>query len=544
MKKNFIRLLIILMSFSLLGIIAIQYIWITNAIEIKGKQFDQNVNNALNQTVKNLEQSENVQILSYIGNNKNSRIDTNIFIYNNSKRPKKKTKIKYDFDLDIDIDEHEEVDIEEVEDIDIEILEEVGIEELEDINISIEKMQQINWDSIAEIMEKVTKNITPEVIKNTNLLTQTKVFSKKNTDSINIIINEKSKELSKTAQKLAIEFRNFQQPINERLENKKIQKTLKKEFRNKGINLSFSYKIKKSKKLNPKEYKIQLFPNDIIDKDNYLTVSFFNRQDYILSSISWLLVVSALLTIFIILTFIITIFIILRQKKISEMKSDFINNMTHEFKTPIATISVAADTLRSPKISEEKPPILHFTQIIKDETKRMNRQVENILQIARLEKKSIILNCQNINIHEIINNTVKNFQLQIEQKKGEINLSLIASNYHIEGDNFHITNMISNLLDNANKYTKKNPKIKIETSNLDNGILISVIDNGIGMNREVQKNIFKKFYRETSGNIHNIKGFGLGLSYVKAIVELHKGWINVKSKEKEGSQFDIFIPYN
>ena len=242
-------------------------------------------------------------------------------------------------------------------------------------------------------------------------------------------------------------------------------------------------------------------------------------------------------------TFSFTLFLILRQKKISEIKSDFINNMTHQFKTPLATISLTSDSLLNEKIQQDKKSMLFFFSIIKEESKRMNNQVENILQMALFEKKKIDLNFELLNIHDLIRNAISHINLQIEKANGIIEMELNAVNQNIFTDKVHFTNVIYNLIDNSIKYNEGIPQIKIATSNRKDGVLILIEDNGIGMSMRSQKNIFDRFYRATKGNVHNVKGFGLGLSYVKEVVSLNKGDIWVKSEVGKGSIFTVFLPF-
>ncbi|MFZ1635084.1 MAG: HAMP domain-containing sensor histidine kinase, partial [Chitinophagales bacterium] len=237
-----------------------------------------------------------------------------------------------------------------------------------------------------------------------------------------------------------------------------------------------------------------------------------------------------------------TVVILLRQKKLSEIKNDFINNMTHEFKTPLATISLAVDAVNNPMILKDESKIKHYTHIIKEENKRMNAQVEKVLQMALLDKNEISLSTDDIDIHDIIYRAVENISVQVEEKDGKIDMELAAERYELTGDEVHLSNVISNLLDNANKYSPEKPEIKITTESDDKGIYITVADHGIGMSNDDVKMIFEKFYRVPTGNVHNIKGFGLGLTYVKAIIEAHKGTIDVKSQPKKGSQFKLFLP--
>jgi two-component system phosphate regulon sensor histidine kinase PhoR len=291
-------------------------------------------------------------------------------------------------------------------------------------------------------------------------------------------------------------------------------------------------------------YKVRLFPDNIIRQDLVLSVVFPERANYILGRMVWILGGSFLFSLIILATFALSLFFIIRQKKISEMKSDFINNMTHEFKTPIATISLAADTITNARVINDESSIKHFISLIKKENSRMDKKVETILQIASLDKKEIEFKFERLSVHSVIERSVDTIEILLSQRNGKIQLNLNASDPVINGDSDHLTNLVNNLLDNAIKYSEGPPEINVETKNTEKGIIMSVSDKGIGMSKSIQNRIFERFYRQTSGNVHDVKGFGLGLNYALAIVDAHKGNIKVHSEPGKGSRFDIFLPFN
>jgi two-component system phosphate regulon sensor histidine kinase PhoR len=233
---------------------------------------------------------------------------------------------------------------------------------------------------------------------------------------------------------------------------------------------------------------------------------------------------------------------LLRQKKMSEIKNDFINNMTHEFKTPLATISLAVDALRNEKVAQDRSKSEYFSGIIKEENKRMNKQVELILQAALMDRQELQLSLQHVHVHNIIRDSMENFELQLAEKKGKYELHLDAKNDLLEADEVHFTNLIGNIIDNAIKYSNDHLTIRISTLNSNRSLMIRIEDNGIGMNKDTLRKIFEKFYRAHTGNIHNVKGFGLGLSYVKTVVEAHEGRIKVESTVGKGTTFIMDFP--
>jgi two-component system phosphate regulon sensor histidine kinase PhoR len=267
-----------------------------------------------------------------------------------------------------------------------------------------------------------------------------------------------------------------------------------------------------------------------------------NDSSIVLKEILWFIIGSILFTVIITTAFYLTIRSLLKQKKLSEIKSDFINNMTHEFKTPLATISLAVDALKNEKVSADKEKTQYFTSVIKEENKRMNKQVEAILQAALLDKQQVQLNLKRHPAHELIHIAVNNMKLPVQEKGGTLEINLDAKNEMIMADEVHFINFVNNLLDNAVKYSKENPVIRLTTSNVANFFRIRIEDNGIGMNKETLNRIFEKFYRAHTGNIHNVKGFGLGLSYVKTMVNAHQGTIRAESTLGKGSVFTINIP--
>ena len=257
---------------------------------------------------------------------------------------------------------------------------------------------------------------------------------------------------------------------------------------------------------------------------------------------SIMVVPTIVLVILIIGIFTYTIFIILKQKKLSIVKNDFINNMTHELKTPISTISLASQMLRDNSVNAAQATIERVSGVIYEESKRLSMQVEKVLQMAVFNEGRLKMKFKAFDIHEVITSVVHNFEIRVHSSNGEITLNKKAEKYTIYGDQVHITNVLFNLLDNAVKYSNDSPKIEVTTESKKDGILISVKDSGIGIAKEHQKQIFERFFRVPTGNVHNVKGFGLGLHYVSKIIEAHNGTINVESALHKGTKFMIYFP--
>ncbi len=275
-----------------------------------------------------------------------------------------------------------------------------------------------------------------------------------------------------------------------------------------------------------------------------VVVVFPDIKNFIFNSLGWMIAGAILFTLIILAAFYITVRALIRQKKLSEIKSDFINNMTHELKTPLATISLAVDAIRNPKVVNDPEKLQYFSSIIKDENKRMNKQVETILQAALLDKQEVQLRLNPLHVHAVLDDIVENFSLQLNDRQGRFTTHFNAESDLVEGDEVHFTNMLSNLVDNAIKYSREDvpPQIDISTVNFGKYIRVRLEDNGIGMDRETVTRIFEKFYRAHTGNIHNVKGFGLGLSYVRTMVDAHHGKIKVESVPGKGSVFTLDFP--
>ncbi len=266
----------------------------------------------------------------------------------------------------------------------------------------------------------------------------------------------------------------------------------------------------------------------------------YNKQVW--ASLRWIIIGAAIFMMIIIAAFYVTVRSLMKQKKLSEIKSDFINNMTHEFKTPLATISLAVDALKNEKVLANPEKLEYFRGIIKEENVRMNKHVETILQAALMDRKELKLNRTEIHLHEMLQQVVENYQLQLENKNGEVQTLFNAKNDLVSVDEVHFANLLSNLIDNAIKYSNDSIFIKVSTHSTSKQLIIRIEDNGIGMSKETVKRIFEKFYRAHTGNLHNVKGFGLGMSYVKTVIDAHKGKMRVESTLGKGSIFTIEIP--
>ncbi|MBC7757361.1 MAG: HAMP domain-containing histidine kinase [Phormidesmis sp. FL-bin-119] len=345
-------------------------------------------------------------------------------------------------------------------------------------------------------------------------------------------------------------------PLNKRIHPQTLDSMLRMELINRSINSDFEFKVtsaerdslifrrasNQTKFLPYNSYEIPLFPKEIIMDSGMLTITFPDKNTVILANLTAMMSLSGGLLLILIFCFGYTIHTILLQKKLSEMKTDFINNMTHEFKTPVATIMIASEALLDPELTSDKNRIDRLANIIYDENVRLGSHIERVLNIAKIDKGDLTLEHKEVEMNDLLAAIVDSMSLQLQKRNANIKLELQARQSAVMGDELHLSNIIFNLLDNANKYSPQDPQIKISTFNLGKNLIIRVADKGIGMNRDQLNKIFDQFYRIPTGNLHDVKGFGLGLSYVSNIVKKLHGTIKVRSEKDKGSEFEISLP--
>jgi len=341
--------------------------------------------------------------------------------------------------------------------------------------------------------------------------------------------------------------------VNSEIDASLLEFLLRNEFEKRGIRADFEYGVydcssermvygdyvplqtAKEKRVTNKK-----FPQ-WANQGYHFGVQFPNRIAHITNQMGiWSF--SSIVLLLVIIFFAYTLFVILKQKRLSEIQKDFINNMTHEFKTPIATIAVSTEVLKDPQIVHQPERLFNYMTIIEKENTRLKQQVERVLQMARLDKEDIGLKKENLSVHNIIQDSIRHTSVALQEKKGSIRVEFSVDEPAIEGDKLHLTNLFNNLFDNAIKYCKTTPSLVIRTVNENGGIAIEVEDNGIGIAQENQKRVFQKFYRVPTGNLHDVRGFGLGLSYVRTVVEAHRGKISLRSELGRGSIFRIYLP--
>jgi two-component system phosphate regulon sensor histidine kinase PhoR len=386
------------------------------------------------------------------------------------------------------------------------------------------------------------------------LLEDTILISAMKPEQIRMKLNENMKEQEVFVNKIVRKMLAEQVNLEDKISKSQIEELLHSNLEQRGIDMPFEYALYKegsppifqSESFNEYEdcmyYRTSLFPGELFSRKTMLSVYFPTEEQHFIKSMGILGGTSLLITLFVLLLFSLALYIIFKQKKLSEMKNDFVNNMTHELKTPISTISLASQMLNDRSIPDAQKNFAQISRIIQTESKQLGFQVERVLQMAIFDHGQLKLKLEEVDLHEVIETVAQNFLLQLEKKDGRLEFLPEAESAVITGDLMHLTNVVSNLIENAVKYTKQTPEIRISTSSENESLVISVSDNGIGISKEDQKRIFDKFYRVPTGNVHNVKGFGLGLSYVKLIVEHHHGSIHIKSEPEKGSRFDIHLP--
>jgi two-component system phosphate regulon sensor histidine kinase PhoR len=510
------------MTLALTGLIFVQVFWIKNAVSIKEKQFDQLVSNALMDITEGIQEKEAVRLvmeeMAPYGE------DTVDFTRNGRTTGDANTNVAFHYDSVGKI--HQPVlPVKEQKTVGIQ---ESGIHRGSDSIVFLEEKQSTTREGGKEIIKH---NYYFEPAIGERILNK-KIFLNRIISGMFFIAPE-------------IEKRIQQPDIEEIMNNALLQR---------GIDLAFEYAVVKwnndpaFKSVNYTAesendyYSAQLFPDDIFSSSNYLTVYFPQKRNFLFKSFGFMIFSSVFLTMLITIAFSFTILYVFRQKKLAEIRNDFVNNMTHELKTPISTISLASQMLGDNSLPPQLKNTDQISRVISEESRRLGYQVEKVLQMAVFDKGQVKLRCTETDMHELIKNVIENYTLQVKSRGGAIQSKLDAGNYILDVDTVHITNVLTNLVDNAMKYCSREPAIIISTRNLKNLFEISISDNGIGISKQDQKRVFEKFYRVPTGNIHTVKGFGLGLSYVKKIIDEHKGKVEVESQLYEGSTFKIVLP--
>lgn len=522
MKKRISVLLIVLMSLSLIGIISVQAYYIKNSVDNEKNRFISNVKKSLSYVANTLEDKELDKYFEVYQNlDKEEKADSSVvsqlFIYQQNKNTNET------------------------------VIYSQGI--LEENYKFSSSILDAGFDNDSLIYKSFTGQSKLEVYNNSDLIDRDIEQS-----PITKIINS-GPMLEPQLNYLNKNFKQVlkRKPIHVRVSEDDIRSLLSKKLRENGIDIAYEFAIYSNDlatKVQSDNFDYDLkstFSTAIFyDDDNQtpykLLVNFPEDSKLILSSVIGMMTLSIVFTLIIIIAYASSLYQLIKQRKISEIKTDFINNMTHEFKTPIATINLALDSIKNPKIIDDKEKVIRYLNMIKEENKRMHAQVENVLRISKLEKNELNISKDRVELHDLIEDAITHVELIVEDRQGYIKTFLNADKSSVLANETHFTSVIVNILDNAIKYSPEAPKIEVYTENVGNNILLKIKDHGSGMSKAALKRVFEKFYREHTGNIHNVKGHGLGLAYVKRIVEDHQGHISVESEKEKGSTFTIKLP--
>ncbi len=512
-SKKRINWLIALMTISLLGITGIQAYWLNNSYNLEAEKFDQQVTEALQGVTNRLETLETINFLR-----NNFRLEPFFSAQSGDFGPLRSKDSIY------------------------RVSDNEGYYQ---ISVSMRD------DSMG-----VVENRTEIVMENAIAPDSGRGYTYSGIGAQSGKIELKLRRMDAVFNQFVKHSFNRKMSLRNRMDQKTLDSILDFELKSKGIDIPYKYvviennrnvmgdqELSKYQVLPNSEYVHQaaLFPNDLFGHST-LMVFFSGRTNYLLKSMWLTFLVSLVFTAAIIFTFARTLSYTLQQKRISEIKTDFINNMTHEFKTPIATINLAIDALRNPKVISDPVRIEHYSKVIKQENNRMNLQVESVLRMALMDKKELELNFERVVISELLDECISHIQLSLESKNGRIDKNFHDDTTVLNVDPNHFSNCVINILDNAVKYSIQAPQIKVVTELTRNNLIIVISDKGVGMSKDEQKHIFDRFFRVSSGDIHNIKGHGLGLSYARGIIEAHGGRIEVESEKGKGSKFYIYLP--
>lgn len=515
MKKSTIWLIAIVMGLSFVGLLYLQISYIDQMTKMKREQFNESVNRAINQASRNLEMNETLRYL----------------------------------EKDVNATERRAFRLDSISGVDGKL--NGGIQQSHQYAVAGED------GTIYSSFELKTITLKPSKVPKAMILHSDKNSISEAAKSMQEIIRNRYVYQKALLDEVVynILYTASEKPLKERINFKQLDQDIRAELLNNGISIPYHFKVNTSdgrevyrcpdysEEGEENTYTQVLFRNDPQSKMGVVNIHFPDMSSYIFSSVKFM-IPALIFTGVLLLTFIFTIVVIFRQKRYSEMRNDFINNMTHEFKTPISSISLAAQMLKDDTITKSPTMLSHLSGVIVDETKRLRFQVEKVLQMSMFDHNKVTFKKREIELNELVDGVINTFNLKVEASGGKIESSLVASSSNVYVDEMHLTNVVFNLMDNAVKYKKEDEDIhlSVRTWNDATHVYLSIADNGIGIKKENLKKIFEKFYRVHTGNRHDVKGFGLGLAYVKQIVDLHKGTIHAESELGKGTKFIIKLP--
>lgn len=511
MNKNLFLFLVVLMSLSLIGIIFVQGYWIKTTVEDKEEQFSYNAKQVLINVSQDL-QNEELENFWFSFN----RGDSAAVALNEA------ALLKY-FRLE-------------------------GSQFGNTQDIMSEGVVEDDYKVSSDFLVSARDSTQLAQVLNRSIREGEKTSTEKQLEDLMSMT-----EIQRSRLRMLISEFTSRMPIHKRLSKERVTTLLRKELKNYNLDTDFEFAVYSNSLATkvqtenfsanyPATYSVPLYVDGSGNSNYHLLVNFTGKKKVVLSSVTLMAALSIMFTLIIVIAYSSALSQLIKQRQISQIKTDFINNMTHEFKTPIATINLALDAIKNPKIINDTEKVNRYLQMIRDENKRMNAQVENVLQISKLDKNELDLKKERLQLHDLIEEAMNHVQLMVEDRNGYVKTHFGALKSSVLANEDHMTNVVVNILDNAVKYSPEEPKIDIYTENVRNYILVKIRDQGSGMSKNVQKKIFEKFYREHTGDIHNVKGHGLGLAYARRILDDHHGTISVESERGKGSIFIIKLP--
>lgn len=549
------KIIFILLVFSVFAVLLLQGFWMRNFYNQKLEEFDKTIYAALEKVTEKLEERQNLKIIK------------DKVIPESMAGKKQDLKVIKSFSssshYSSGINKNRKQDITQIvkvgpglESSAVTISSDSVFTTIATPEIRITKNKITARDSVFSINEPGTLSITQKtsnengaLVKNTVVINQ---FGQKKAKSVNPKQNE---DINKLMDKMLMEIKIID---TDETNADTLKHVIQKVLENKGVFTPFEFSLKKMASPSKIQvlsqsahfdstkasYRSDLSANKIFTTNNFLFLQFPDTGDFVFGEMKGIILSSLVFSLIIIIVFYFTIRAILKQKKLNEMKTDFINNMTHELKTPIATISLAIDAINNPQVKSDHEKFDQYSAIMKEENRKLNSHVERVLQMAMIDKGDLRLHKKRINLSDLIHSAINTHKLQVEHCNGEIVFETPQTPIFMVADGFHLLAAFNNLLDNALKYSKENCLIQIALQRTGTGLVITIKDNGIGIDAELHKKVFEKFYRVQGGNLHDVKGFGLGLSYVKSIIESHNGSIELQSEKGKGSTFTIKLPIN
>ncbi len=598
MTKRKIQRIVGLMCLALIGLIGFQWYFIREAISVRNEQFNHKVAESVQQVVHRLEKQEMMYLLRQRIENEQqkAKLEQITKVNETSRTERSKTQSRervaahYEQSRQAPVPTGMEISIGPSGEVSYQYFSEVAPSDVLSPNFRViaDHQQRIieeffqaqqlgaagldefmrrriaEEQNLGQVLQSMTEDNQRRLSTNSRKLTspqktQNSLSSKSQPEAVQGT-DRHPLDRAELLREVMQDLMYTQRPIEKRVNRFLLDSLLKKELVQNGITLPYEFAVRAQANKNvlfstaeqrpgdweQRAYKASLFPSEMLSGNNLLYVYFPDQEGYILRNMSVMFASSGVLVLVIMICFYLAVSTILKQKKLSDIKNDFINNMTHEFRTPISTIALATDMARenaSAGYTAELPARLdRYLGIIREENKRLGTHVEKVLQMALLDKGEVKLKQSTVNMHDVIAKVLNSLSVQIEQRGGEVDLDFEASKELVQGDEVHLSNVLYNLVDNAIKYSPEKLHLTVSTANEKDGVRISVADQGLGLSRDQTQRIFDKFYRVPTGNVHNVKGFGLGLSYVKKMVDAHNGSIQVNSQPGEGSVFSVWLP--